>query len=45
MWQLVSRLSELDESEKITIENEAGVTRFVRSKTGEVIAELDDSRL
>lgn len=45
MWQLVSRLSELDGSEKITIENEAGVTRFIRSKTGEVIAELDDSRL
>lgn len=45
MCQLVDRLLELDESEKITIENEAGVTRFVRSKTGEVIAELDDSRL
>ncbi|QDT77287.1 hypothetical protein Mal35_07130 [Gimesia maris] len=45
MWQLVSRLSELDGSEKISIENEAGVTRFIRTKTGEVIAELDNSRL
>ncbi|QDT91119.1 hypothetical protein [Gimesia algae] len=45
MRQLVDRLLELDGSEKITIENEADVTRFVRSKTGEVIAELDDSRL
>ncbi|HAH48069.1 hypothetical protein [Gimesia sp.] len=44
MRQLVDRLLELDESEKITIENEAGVTRFIRAKSGEVIVELDDSR-
>ncbi|WP_417386504.1 hypothetical protein [Gimesia sp.] len=42
--QLVNRLSELDGSEKITIENEADVTRFVVAKTGEVLAELENSR-
>lgn len=44
MKQLVNRLLELDESEQITIENEAGVTRFVVAKTGEVLAELENSR-
>ncbi|MEQ8634440.1 hypothetical protein [Gimesia maris] len=44
MKQLVNRLSELDGSEKITIQNEAEVTRFVVAKTGEVLAELDNSR-
>ena len=44
IWQLISRLSELDESETITIENEAGVTRFVVAKTGKVIAELENHR-
>lgn len=44
MWQLVVRLFELDGSEKITIENEDGVTRFVVAKTGEVLAELENNR-
>lgn len=44
IMQLVDRLFELDESETITIENEAGLTRFVVAKTGEVIAELENNR-
>lgn len=43
IMQLVDRLFELDGAEKITIENEAGVTRFVVAETGEVLAELDNS--
>ena len=41
---LVRRLSEIDGAEKVEIEVVGGVSRFVQVGTGEVLAELHDSK-